>query len=184
MSSALLLLAVLGLLGGFDTLYFHEWRARLPARSGGMLTELKLHAGRDAVYTLIFVTLPWLAWQGWWAVLLGGLFAAEIVITLWDFVLEDQVRKPLGGVYPGERVTHALMAIVYGAMLARLAPVLGDWWDQPSGLHALAADVPTALRVALTAMGIGIALSGLRDTYAATGGRYAAWPWTGTVARA
>jgi len=41
---ALWLLAVQGVIGAFDTLYYHEWRARLPAR--GMLSapELKLHA--------------------------------------------------------------------------------------------------------------------------------------------
>lgn len=182
MTSALVLLAVLGALGGFDTIYFHEWRARLPAQGGGILTELRLHAGRDAVYAVIFTTLPWLAWQGWWAVALAGLFATEIVITMCDFVVEDRVRKPLGGVFPGERVTHALMAIVYGAMLARLAPVLRDWWDQPSGLQAVAANVPAVLRVGLTAMGIGIALSGMRDLYAAAGGRHAAWPWTAAPA--
>lgn len=178
MSSVLALLAVLGALGAFDTVYFHEWRARLPAQGGGMLTELRLHAGRDAVYTVIFTTLPWLAWHGWLALALAGLFAAEIVITMSDFVVEDRVRKPLGGVYPGERVTHGIMAVVYGAVLARLVPVLQDWWDQPSGLRAVAPEVPLALRIGLTAMGIGIALSGLRDLYAAQGGRYGAWPWT------
>ena len=31
MTTALWLLAIQGLIGAFDTLYFHEWRARLPA---------------------------------------------------------------------------------------------------------------------------------------------------------
>jgi len=182
-TSVLVLLAVLGALGGFDTVYFHEWRARLPAQKGGMLTELRLHAARDAVYTVIFTTLPRLAWHGWLAVTLGGLFAAEIVITMWDFVLEDRVRKPLGGVYPGERVTHGIMAVVYGAVIARLVPELQEWWNQPSGLRAVAPDVPMALRVGLTAMGVGIALSGLRDLHAARGARHGAWPWTASPAR-
>ena len=182
MTSALVLLAVLGALGGFDTVYFHEWRARLPAQRGGMLTELRLHAARDAVYAVVFTSLPWLAWHGWWAVALGVLFAVEIVITMSDFVVEDRVRTPLGGVYPGERVTHGIMAVVYGAVLARLAPVLREWWHEPSGLTAVAPDVPMALRVGLTAMGVGIALSGLRDLYAARGGRYGAWPWTVSTA--
>ena len=34
------------------------------------------------------------------------LLAAEVVMTMWDFVVEDWVRKPLGGVYPAERVMH------------------------------------------------------------------------------
>ena len=31
MATALWLLAIQGAVGAFDTLYFHEWRARLPA---------------------------------------------------------------------------------------------------------------------------------------------------------
>lgn len=182
MTSALVLLAVLGALGGFDTVYFHEWRARLPAQQGGLLTELKLHAGRDAVYAVIFTTLPWVAWQGRAATGLALLFAIEIAITMSDFVLEDKVRKPLGGVFPGERVTHGLMAIIYGAMLARLAPVMRDWWHQPTGLHAHTTHVPGALRIGLTVMGVGIALSGVRDFYAAVGGRHGSWPWASTPA--
>lgn len=178
MTSVLPLLGLLGALGAFDTVYFHEWRGRLPARGGGIDTELRLHAARDAIYVVVFATLPWLAWQGAWSVVLAGLFAAEIVITLTDFVVEDRVRRPLGGVYPGERVTHALMAIVYGAMLARLVPVLRTWWHAPTRLVvARPDDVPVALRLALVAMAAGILVSGARDLYASMGGPHGAWPW-------
>ena len=67
-------------------------------------------------------TLPWLAWQGGWALVLAALLAAEIVLTLTDFVVEDTVRRFLGGVYQGERVMHAVMGLMYGAMLAYLTP--------------------------------------------------------------
>ena len=53
-------------------------------------------------------------------VLLVALLFAEVVLTLWDFVVEDWIRKPLGGVYAGERVMHGIMGIVYGAMLANI----------------------------------------------------------------
>ena len=53
-----------------------------------------------------------------------GLIFAEIFITLADFVVEDKVRASIGGVFPGERVGHAIMAIVYGAVLAHLLPIL------------------------------------------------------------
>lgn len=33
MIGALWLLAILGITGAFDTLYYHEWRAQLPARA-------------------------------------------------------------------------------------------------------------------------------------------------------
>ena len=35
------------------------------------------------------------------------------------------MRKDLGDVYAGERVTHAIMGILYGGMLACLVPTLG-----------------------------------------------------------
>src|SRR5947208_11784572 len=104
MKLALYLLAALAFLGAFDTLYYHEWRARLPALGVQARSELQLHALRDFVYAVLFATLLWLAWQGWYVVILGALFSIEVVLTLWDFVVEDWVRRPLGGLYPGERV--------------------------------------------------------------------------------
>ena len=56
--TALWLLAIQGAIGAFDTLYYHEWRARLPARGSIAAPELRLHAARDFLYTVIFGTLP------------------------------------------------------------------------------------------------------------------------------
>ncbi len=61
MKFALYLLALQGLIGAFDTLFYHEWRARLPARGRRAAPELMLHAGRDFFYGVLFCTLPWLA---------------------------------------------------------------------------------------------------------------------------
>src|SRR5271167_3150920 len=47
MSLALYLLAALGCLGAFDTLYYHEWRAKLPSLGRAAHSELQLHAWRD-----------------------------------------------------------------------------------------------------------------------------------------
>ena len=46
----------------------------------------------------LFGTLPWVAWRGAWLGVLVAVFAAEIVLTLWDFVTEVRVRKPFGDV--------------------------------------------------------------------------------------
>jgi hypothetical protein len=120
MTTALWLMAVQGAIGAFDTVYYHEWRARLPARGVHAAAELKLHSCRDFLYALIFGTLPWLAWQGFWAVALLAVFAAEIVLTMADFIVEIRVRKPIGDVYGGERLTHAAMGI--GPRIAQNAP--------------------------------------------------------------
>ncbi len=65
--TALWLLAIQGAIGAFDTLYYHEWRARLPARGSVAAAELRLHAARDFLYAVIFGTLPWVSWEGVWA---------------------------------------------------------------------------------------------------------------------
>jgi len=177
MSAALWLLAVLGVIGAFDTFYYHEWRARLPAQGAQSAPELKLHAMRDFFYAIIFGTLPWMAWQGWWALAFAGVLIVEIVLTMWDFIVEITVRKPLGDVYAGERVTHAIMGIVYGAMTCCLVPVLWQWWQLPTGLVAWRPDVPASLVGALLIMAAGVFLSGVRDLYAALGLPYGNWPW-------
>jgi hypothetical protein len=174
-TDALSLLALQGLLGGFDTVYFHEYRARLPARPEAR-PELLIHAARDAVYAVVFWTLPRTAWVGTAAWALAGLLVCEIVLTLCDFVVEDRVRKPQGGVFPGERVTHALMGIVYGAFLARLAPHWIAWSHASTGTPRAIA-TPFPLLVLLSAMAVGVLLSGLRDFYAALGGRGGRFPW-------
>src|SRR5437773_2155012 len=104
MTTVLWLLAVQGAIGAFDTLYYHEWRARLPGRGPMAAPELRLHAVRDFLYAALFGTLPWLAWQGLWVLALAVVMLAEIVLTLADFVVEVRVRKPIGDVYAGERV--------------------------------------------------------------------------------
>ena len=177
MKLALYLLAVLAFLGAFDTLYYHEWRARLPALGPRARSELQLHALRDFVYAVLFAGLPWVAWEGWYLVLLVALLLAEVVLTLWDFVVEDWIRKPLGGVSAGERVMHGIIGIVYGAMLANIVPALRTWWAKPTGFVYSPAPISEALRWVLILMAVGVFLSGVRDLFAAAGIRYSAWPW-------
>lgn len=179
MTTALWLLFVLGIVGAFDTLYFHEWRGKLVA-DPTMRPELKLHVARDAVYVIIFATLPTVAWRGWWTAILATLLAAEIAITLADFVTEDEVRADLGGVFPGERITHAIMGIVYGAMLAYLIPTMWRWAQQPTDLTLAAHQAPEVLTWSLIVMAAGILLHGLRDLYAVIGLPGSHWPYQPT----
>ena len=181
---ALWLLGIQGVIGAFDTLYYHEWRARLPARGQQAASELKLHAARDFFYAVLFATLPWVAFQGTWVLLLAGVLVAEIVLTLTDFVVEITVRKQLGDVYAGERVTHAVMGILYGAMAANLIPVLVEWWGRPTALMVEWVDIPAVLQWSLLVMAVGVFLSGLRDLSAAFELPYGSWPWKPETAAA
>lgn len=175
MTTGLWLLVAQGALGAFDTLYYHEYRARLPAGGLQSRPELLLHAARDVVYAVLFATLSSWQWGGALAVALLVLIAAEIVITLVDFAIEDGVRRPLGGVFPGERTTHTLMAIVYGAALAHLVPVFVADMAAPTGFwpRPLPEPLPTVLRM----FAAGVFASGLRDALAAARGPGAGWPW-------
>jgi hypothetical protein len=171
------LLGIQGVIGAFDTLYYHEWRARLPARGKRAASELKLHAARDFFYAVLFASLPWIAWQGAWVLVLVGVLVAEILLTLTDFVVEIAVRKQLGDVYAGERVTHAVMGILYGAMVAKLIPMLLDWWTRPTALLVEWVDIPAVLQRGLVVMAVGVFLSGLRDLSAALELPRGSWPW-------
>jgi hypothetical protein len=171
------LLALQAALGAFDTLYFHEWRARLVARIPTTADELRLHAVRDFVYAALFGTLPFVAWHGAFVLLLGALLLIEIVVTMMDFIVEERVRKPMGGVFAGERVTHALMGIFYGAMLGYFVPVLAGWWREPTGWAVDPAPIPTAFAALLALMAAGTFVSGVRDSYALVDMKHGAWPW-------
>lgn len=156
---ALQLMAVQGCLGAFDTLYHHELTEALPQRASAR-KELSIHAARALIYGVLFVGLSAWAWHGAWALVLLLVFGVEIVLTLWDFVIEDRTRL----LPASERVTHTILAINGGAFITLLALNTPAWWQQPT---ALAWQPHGLLSGFLAACGIGVALSGLRDAFAA-----------------
>ena len=60
---ALQLLLAQEILGTFDTLYYHEYRLRLP-RQANARNELQIHALRDFVYAILFGAIGWITWDG------------------------------------------------------------------------------------------------------------------------
>lgn len=147
------------MMGGFDTLYHHEFTERLAWRPL-QRHELKLHGVRNLAYAVMFGSLGWSLPQGAWSTALIGLMAGELAITLWDFVEEDRSRH----LPASERITHTLLTLNYGVVLALLMPLLLRW-----------AALPTAVAPAYYGIwswfcavaAIGVVLSGLRDLAAA-----------------
>jgi len=158
MNVAIWLLFVQALLGAFDTLYYHEYRLRL-AHGHGTRLELRLHAARDFAYAVIIGSLGFLTWNGQLAWILLALLVLEIVITLWDFIEEDRIRR----LPAGERAMHAVMGIVYGAFLANLLPELWRWSAAGTGFGTSDHGFPAWV---LTGLAIGVFLSGVRDAVA------------------
>ena len=155
---ALQLMAAQGCLGAFDTLYHHELTEALPQRDTAR-TELGIHALRAALYSALFIGLSSWQFHGWWAVAVIAVFAVEIGLTLWAFVVEDQTR-----LLPAtERVTHTVLAINGGAFLALLALDAPVWMALPTALvwH------PNGLLGAFLALcGVGVGISAISDAVA------------------
>ncbi len=117
------------LLGALDTFWNHEYVERLPSRRGARL-ELALHAAREFVYVFLFLALAWREWRGAWALLIAGALLVEVVITSWDFVVEDRTRRlPVF-----ERILHTVLTLMFGVVLMALAPVLFDWFQHPTAV--------------------------------------------------
>ena len=158
---ALQLMAAQGGLGAFDTLYHHELTEALPGRASAR-RELSIHALRALIYSALFIGLSSWAFHGGWALALLLVFSIEILLTLWDFVVEDRTR-----LLPAtERVTHTVLAMNGGAFIALLA------LDTPALLAlptALVWQPHGALGVFLALCGVGVGISGLRDGWAARG---------------
>jgi uncharacterized protein len=153
------LVAIQFALGAFDVLFHHELTERLAWRRS-QRRELVLHGVRNAIYAVLFLALGWLEPHGVWAMLALGLLAAEVVVTLIDFVEEDLTRQ----LPASERVTHTLLALNYGAILVLLVPLLLAWAGEPSALVPAWYGFPT---VVATLAAFGIAVFGLRDGFAA-----------------
>jgi hypothetical protein len=158
MRAAIWLLLLQASLGAFDTLYYHEYRLRL-AHGTHTRVELRLHAARDFAYAIIIGSLGFVTWHGAFAWVLLALLLGEIVITLWDFIEEDKVRR----LPAGERAMHAVMGIVYGAFLACLIPQMIGWARHATGFGASYHGFPAWLLLVLAA---GVFASGVRDLIA------------------
>jgi uncharacterized protein (TIGR01777 family) len=146
-------------MGGFDTLYHHELTERLAWRPS-QAREVRLHGVRNLAYALMFAALGWSEPHGGAAVALIILMASELIITLWDFVEEDRTRK----LPATERVTHTLLTLNYGVVVALLVPLLGRWVALPMAV------VPAYHGLWSWLCGIaaiGVIASGLRDLAAA-----------------
>jgi uncharacterized protein (TIGR01777 family) len=104
--------------------------------------------------------LAWYEWGGYWVLLLVSVVLTEVILTLWDFVIEDTSRL----LPKSERITHTLLAINGGAAFVLLAIALPEWFSRPTDFYF--ADYGWRSWF-LTFGAIGVAVSGVRDGFAA-----------------
>lgn len=152
-TTILVLLVVQAVLGGLDTILNHELIEHLPERPEAR-RELGLHALRETNYALLFAGLGWAEWHGAAALFIALLLVAEIGITAVDEAVENRTR-----VLPqNERVLHVFLTLNLAAIITLLAPVLADWWGEPSGVVAAPHGALSWLLLAFSATGAGWAL--------------------------
>ncbi len=155
MEAILIFLTVQGLLGAFDMFYHHELIEKLPWRKTAA-KEMLLHGVRNMFYAVVFISFGWFHWHGALAWVFAAIILTEVLITLWDFVEEDRSRK----LPATERVTHAILTLNYGAIIALFMPILWQWKGQPSGFFTVNYGF---LSWVMTLYALGVFTWGIRD---------------------
>ena len=156
---ALVVLVIHGALGGLDTLYCHEWQARLP-RQPWAARELRVHSTRSFLYAVIFIGLAWFEWHGAFAWLLLALFAIEYAVTLIDAVVEDRTRR----LSRAERIVHMILGATTGAYIALVAyHACTEWIDAPTAVRLTDHGVVSLI---LSVYGASVIVSAVRDARA------------------
>ena len=156
LDAALLVLVLHGALGGFDTLYCHEWQARLPGQPWAV-TELRVHSIRSFLYAVIFIGLAWFEWHGAFAWLLLAIFAIEYVVTLIDSLVEDRTRR----LSRAERLVHMILGATTGAYIALVALHASTEWIGASTKLQLTNHGVVSL--ILSIFGVSVVISAVRD---------------------
>jgi uncharacterized protein (TIGR01777 family) len=154
-------------LGGLDNFWHHELKERLPSRREARV-ELALHSCRELCYALMFAGLAWWEWHGAWTAAVVALLAAEVCVTLADFIVEDRTRR----LPKTERILHTVLAMNFGALIAVLAPTLLAWARLPTTIaridYGLASWLLTAAAAGVLAWSVRNALAALRHFAAPT----------------
>jgi len=160
------LLFLLGCLGAADIMIFHSVAHGIRSHPNSA-RELVTHSLRGPTYAALFVLIPNFSMQGLVAWGLLALFIFDVGISIWDFFLEQNSRRLLGGLPSGEYVLHMLMAMVFGGLVASVLYCASDWFNGATRLVYAPVAVPAALLLALLVMAVLVLVSGLQDAAAA-----------------
>jgi uncharacterized protein len=155
MERVLMLMTLQGAMGAFDAIYHHEITERLAWRLGAA-RELAIHTLRNSFYGVLYLAFAWAEWHGLWALAFAAIIVSEILVTLVDFVTEDRSRD----LPATERITHTLLAINFGVILAVLLPEFWHWSALPTAVvpasHGLWSWIATGI-------GVGAVVDAIRD---------------------
>lgn len=151
-----------GVVGGWDTIYNHEWIERLPQRPS-MRAEIGVHALRELNYACLFAALAWFQWHGAAAWIVIAMVVIEILVTCWDEIIENATR-----VLPAnERILHVLLTLNLGVIALLVVTLAADWMSRPTTLAA--SGLAPTWRWLISALAIASLAWSVRDAFA--------WHW-------
>ncbi len=166
MIAATYLLFAMAVLGALDILLFHTIAHGI-RKNPDSRAELWPHALRGPTYAILFIAIPNFALDGAWYWTLLALLAIDLAISIWDFALERESRRVLGGLPTGEYVLHILLAMTFGALVACILGFEGSRASSPTRIHFEPVSVPDVIRLALAIAAPIVLGSGLLDALAA-----------------
>jgi hypothetical protein len=154
MEAAFYLLLVVGHLGVFDVLYFHQYRCKLQQRPESQ-REVFWHTVRHLVYGTQFVVIANLRFHGAALTLLALLYAADVIVAWSDVLEETSSRRSQGGLPAGEYFMHVVLSLLIGCYFILVGQAA--WPDRlmPTAIVVDPPNVPLALRVYMSFMGVG-----------------------------
>ncbi len=176
------ILFVLGILGATDIALFHSTAHGLRSHPDSK-QELVTHALRGPTYAALFLLVPNFAMHGACFWVLMGIFAFDLLISVWDFSLEGESRRFLGGLPAGEYVLHILLAMCFGALVASACFEGADRSAMASRFEYAPAAVPWDFRLIMAVMAALVLASGIGDAVAAIRMRHREPRWQSHTGR-
>lgn len=167
MTVATNLLFLIGILGATDIALFHTVSHGIRHHTDSR-TELIHHSLRGPTYATLFLLVPNFALEGAWFWLLIFVFVFDLAISIWDFSIEKESRRVLGGLPSDEYVLHIILAMIFGAFVTSVALEAGSWSLLPTQIAYRPVEVPDILRLVLAIMAALVLYSGLTDLMAAS----------------
>jgi hypothetical protein len=157
-------LLVIGHLGLFDVLYFHQYKCSLMKRIESRL-EVKIHLMRHVVYALQFLYVANFRASGSMVFLVLLLYICDFVVAMSDVWIEPESRKSQGGLPRGEYLMHILLTFLVGMYFMLILQNLWNNFHSSSEIALVSPNVPHILILYMNAMCLGTVVFFLKDLF-------------------
>lgn len=162
MELAIWLLFAIGVAGGTDIVLFHCTSHGLRSNPDSWLEEFT-HFLRAPTYTTLFLLVPNFAMEGAWYWVLVAILVFDALVSVFDFAVEGNSRRFLGGLPAGEYVLHMVIAMVFGAFVLSVLQLASVAGNLPTRFAYAPFGVPDWLRATMAVMAALVAWSGYYD---------------------